>query len=64
MRVGRAIAGAAILMLLTVAPVAALDSFLDSQSYKGGERVVGVLLTDEEYGRLNHDVEHLEGRLD
>lgn len=33
------------------------DTFLDSDDYKDGEEIVGVFLTDEEYGRMLEDVE-------
>jgi hypothetical protein len=33
------------------------DTFLDSDDYRDGEEVVGVFLTDDEYGRMLEDVE-------
>lgn len=64
MRAGRIIAAATTCVLLTFAPVLAQDSFLSSKSYKEGQKIVGVFLTDDDYGRMIRGAKHLEGRLD
>jgi len=52
----------AIGLLATVSALAG-GSFLDSDTYRKGEEVVGVLLTDDDYGKMLEDVVHL-GKLD
>jgi hypothetical protein len=42
----------AAVLLLAGAPIKAQDSFLESETYASGENIVGVLLTDEEYGLM------------
>jgi hypothetical protein len=39
------------------------DTFLTSDDYRDGEEIVGVLLTDEEYGRMVEDIERRGGEL-
>lgn len=63
-RVRGAMTGAALLLLLAAGPVAAQDTFLNSQEYGAEGTVIGVLLTDDEYGRMVREAEHLEGTLD
>jgi hypothetical protein len=50
--------------MLTVAPVSAGSSFLDSDEYRQGKAVVGVLLTDDDYAKMVPDVVHLGAKLD
>ena len=57
-------AGATAVLLLTLAPAAAGESFLDSEDYKSGEEAVGLLLIDEEYGKLIQEAEHRDRKLD
>jgi hypothetical protein len=56
--------GCVAVLLLASAPAYAARSFLESEKYRNGDAVVGVLLTDEDYARMIADVVHLEGKLD